>query len=82
MGESDSDDDDDEFPRLRVAPKMGEGAMVWVGRTRGESDTGSWAVRRTGGIKALTAGDGVPLSCCLHSEEQYSLEELVECFFV
>ena len=77
MGDSDSEDDDDEFPRLR-APKMGEGAMVCVGRTRGESDEGSWAVRRTGGcFMPLTAGEGVPLSCCRHSEEQYRLRESV-----
>lgn len=69
IGESDRDDEEDELPRRR-APNTGEGAIVCVGRDNGESDTGSWAVRWTGRFTPLTAGEGVPLSCCRHSEEQ------------
>jgi hypothetical protein len=66
MGDSERDDDEVEVPRRR--PRMGEGVMVWVGRTAGERDAGSWAVRRTGASSFdLVCGEAEPLSCARHS---------------
>lgn len=69
IGDSEIDEEQLDPPRRR-GENIGEGAIWCTGRTRGDNDEGSWAVRWTpwAGFKA---GEGVPLSCCLQSIEQY-----------
>lgn len=70
IGEDEVSDADDADPGRRGTWAGMRGEIWWVGLIRGEREMGNWAVSWIGAGVGLEAGEGAPLSCCRHSEEQ------------